>query len=74
MNIKELTPKGGIRHPLKEFFRGRGISQVKLAELLRKEGFRGVHQSSLSRWLSGEPIKNQAIENRLQEIADALYQ
>ena len=50
-------------HPLKTFFRARGITQVALCELLR------IHQSDLSMWLSGVKAIPLAIERRLKAVA-----
>lgn len=56
-------------HPLKLFFRARGISQIAICKLLNLPG---LHQSSLSMWLSGkEPIPKR-FEEKLQELSDEI--
>jgi hypothetical protein len=59
----------GTPHPLKAFFRSHGIGQVHLCNLLK---IYGLHQSSLSKWLSGVAPMPPEIEERLQAVADAI--
>ncbi len=81
MNLEELNPDprqklaGKFKpHPLKKFFRDHEIYQIKLCFVLNKYGNLGykIHQSQLSRFLSGVADMPKDVEQELEKIAKEL--
>ena len=73
MDTNQLTPTKRRTysfdpHPLKSFFRSRGITQATLKTQLK------IHQSELSMWLSGVKAMPSDIEARLNKIAKKIEQ
>lgn len=58
------APEKNARDNFEKWFRARGVRKNWFAETI------GVHNSSLSRWLSGDVTPHLAVRKRIEEMTD----